>query len=85
MIIPHSALSPLTLQSLIEEFVTRDGTDYGETEVPLDSRVAQIRRQIEHDEVLIWFDPDTESCTLLAREQLPADFLAAEMQHSDGL
>jgi uncharacterized protein YheU (UPF0270 family) len=85
MIIPHSQLSPVTLQLLIEEFVTRDGTDYGATEVPLDTRVAQVMRQIERREVLICFDPDTESCTLLAREQLPADFLAAEMQHSDGL
>ncbi|MDH5185281.1 MAG: YheU family protein [Gammaproteobacteria bacterium] len=29
MIIPHTNLSPEALQDLLEEIVTRDGTDYG--------------------------------------------------------
>lgn len=70
MIIPHSKVNPLTLQSLIEEFVTRDGTDYGETEVPMAQRVAMVQQQLEHGDVVIWFDPDSETCTLLPKSQL---------------
>lgn len=72
MIIPYSEIKPFTLQSLIEEFVTRDGTDYGEMEIPLTSRVAAVRQQLKRGEVVIWFNPDTESCTLLTRKQLDA-------------
>ena len=70
MIIPHEKLEPVTLQSLIEEYVSRDGTDYGEIEVSLDERVAGVLQQLKRREVVIWFDPETESCTLLTREQL---------------
>ncbi len=39
MLIPHRELSPEALQGLIEEFVTRDGTDYGESEAALATKV----------------------------------------------
>ncbi|MBW2654812.1 MAG: YheU family protein [Deltaproteobacteria bacterium] len=31
--IPYNQLSPEALQGVIEEFVTRDGTDYGEVRI----------------------------------------------------
>ena len=42
--IPYEKLEPETLQALIEEFVSRDGTDYGRTEVPFEQKVAQVKR-----------------------------------------
>ena len=69
MIVDHHALRPDTLRRLIEEFVTRDGTEYGETETSLDSRAAQVTAQLERREVVIVFDPGTESVTIvLARD-----------------
>ena len=47
LIIPYDKVSPEALQGLIEEFATRDGTDYGAREVSLRSKVAQVRRQLE--------------------------------------
>lgn len=67
MRIPHDQLNPDTLQSLIEEYASRDGTDYGAEEVSLSTRVMQLRRQLERGEVIIWFDPESETCTLLNR------------------
>ncbi len=67
MIIPHDQLSPDTLRGLIEEFITRDGTDYGEHEVTLDQKVQQIQRQIARGDIVIVFDPATESVSLLTR------------------
>ncbi len=40
--IPYVQLSPEALHGVIEEFVTRDGTDYGEFEVPLDTKISQV-------------------------------------------
>lgn len=67
MIIPHNQLSPDTLRGLIEEFITRDGTDYGEHEVTLDQKMQQIQRQMARGDIVIVFDPATESVSLLTR------------------
>ncbi len=58
------------LEGLIEEFVTREGTDYGAEETTLDERKSALRRKLERKEVLIVFDPATETCNLIAREDL---------------
>ena len=69
MIIPHDQLSPDALQGLIEEFITRDGTDYGEHEIPLTQKVEQVRRQLLRGDVVIVFDVATESISLLTRQE----------------
>ena len=66
--IPHKDISPDTLRNLIEEFVTRDGTDYGENEVLLEHRFAQIVHKLESDDLLIVFDETSETCELISAE-----------------
>jgi uncharacterized protein YheU (UPF0270 family) len=56
MLIPHRQLSTDALQSLIEDVVTRDGTDYGETETPLAVKVAQVKTQLDKGVWVIVFD-----------------------------
>ena len=67
--IPYTRLKPDTLQAVIEEFILREGTDYGTHEVTLDDKRAQVRHQLDKGEVLITFDPRTENCTLMTRQQ----------------
>jgi uncharacterized protein YheU (UPF0270 family) len=62
--IPHSALSPEALRGVIESFVLREGTDYGEHEFSLEQKVAQITAQLARREVCVLFDPLTESVTI---------------------
>lgn len=66
--VPHTALSPDALRGLIEEFVTRDGTDYGLHEKSLDERVADVLRQLERGDVRILFDPDSGTANLAVRD-----------------
>jgi uncharacterized protein YheU (UPF0270 family) len=73
MIVPHTQLDPGTLQNLLEEYATRDGTDYGEREVSLDDKVSSLRRQLVSGEVVIWFEPGEESINLVLAEDLPKD------------
>lgn len=75
MLIPHQQLSAETLQGLIEDFVTRDGTDYGEIEIALSVKVAQIKRQLDQGESVIFFDDQDESVTILPKERLPPDLI----------
>lgn len=62
--IPYDQLSPGTLEGVVEEFVTRDGTDYGESEVPLDTKISQVINQLQTGKVVIVFDPESESCNI---------------------
>ena len=72
MIIPHEQLSPDALRGLIEEFITRDGTDYGEQEISLAQKVQQVERQMARGDVVIIFDAATESVSLLTRRDAEA-------------
>ncbi|MBC7387319.1 MAG: YheU family protein [Cryobacterium sp.] len=64
MFISHRELSPETLQALIEEFVSREGTDYGAKELEFGTKVSQVRRLLESGKITIVFDAETESCDL---------------------
>ena len=63
--IPYEQMSPEALHGVIEEFVTRDGTDYGEVEVPLETKIAQVLAQLKSGKAVILFDQETETCTVL--------------------
>lgn len=55
MIIPWQDLTPEALENLIESFVLREGTDYGEQERSLERKVEDVRRQLKNGEaVLVW-------------------------------
>lgn len=69
MQVPWQDIPSDTLTNLIEEFVTRDGTDYGETEMQLSTRVEQVRRQLRAGDAVIWFDEPTETISVLSRQQ----------------
>jgi uncharacterized protein YheU (UPF0270 family) len=73
MRIPHTALAEDTLRNLIEEFVTREGTDYGERLFSLADKVVHVRRQLDKGSVVIVFDPHTESCHIMPIETATAN------------
>jgi uncharacterized protein YheU (UPF0270 family) len=62
--IPWSELSAGALRSLIEEFVSRDGTDYGTREVDHEDKVEQVARALREGRVRIVFDETTETCDI---------------------
>ena len=64
--VPPSALSPEALIGVVDEFVTREGTDYGEREYTLLEKRAQLMRLLERGEVILVYDPKSGSTTLLS-------------------
>ncbi len=66
--IPPERLAPETLEQLIEAFIVREGTDYGQHELGLAEKVARLRRQIHQGSVVITYDPETESCNLMTAQ-----------------
>ncbi|HIF9117550.1 TPA: YheU family protein [Photobacterium damselae] len=70
MIIPWQQIDSETLTNLIEHFVLREGTDYGEQELSLADKVAHVRLQLEHGEAVIVFSELHETVDIKLRSQL---------------
>ncbi|MET1078283.1 MAG: YheU family protein [Pseudomonas sp.] len=74
MLIPPDLLQAETLTGLIEEFVTREGTDNGD-ETPLDTRVLRVRRALDKGEAVIVFEPESQQCQLMLKRDVPKEWL----------
>lgn len=70
MIIPWQDIAPETLENLIREFVLREGTDYGSVEISLQSKIDQVKSQLEKGEAVIVFSELHETVDI----QLKAKF-----------
>jgi hypothetical protein len=62
--VTYSELPADLLNAVIESFVLREGTDYGEKELSLEEKVERVIRQLKRGEAKIVFDPATESVTI---------------------
>lgn len=66
MIIPYQSLPQETLRALIEDFITREGTDYGEEEINLQVKVDQVQQLLLRGDVSIVFDAASESTSIVS-------------------
>jgi hypothetical protein len=67
-IIPVNRLSPEALQGVIEEFISREGTDYGEIEASPETSFRQVKYRLEKGSAVLVFDDETETTNIF-----PAD------------
>ena len=65
--IPYARVAADILRRVAEEFVTRDGTDYGAAEKALDEKVADVRRQLECGEAAIVYDAESQTINIVPR------------------
>ncbi|MCJ7539627.1 MAG: YheU family protein [Desulfobacterales bacterium] len=70
MIIPYYKLSPEALQGLIEEFVTRDGTDTGYEKKSFENDVAMVKRQLKRGDAVIVYDQNTQTSNIVLKDHL---------------
>jgi uncharacterized protein YheU (UPF0270 family) len=64
-------LSPEALRGLVEEFVTRDGTDYGAVECSVEAKIAEVIAQLASGEARLVFDPETGTANIAVTRDLP--------------
>ena len=76
-------LSPEALRGLVEEFVTRDGTDYGDVERSVEDKVEQVLAQLASGEARIVFDPEEETASIVTSRELRAHQPAPSSPGSD--
>nr|WP_193568936.1 MULTISPECIES: YheU family protein [Serratia] len=72
VIIPWQDIEQETLNSLIESFVLREGTDYGEHERSLEQKVDDVRRQLKSGEVVLVWSELHETVNIMPRGQIRA-------------
>lgn len=70
MVIPPEKLSPEALRGLIEEFVTRPGTDTGYTRGSLEENVETVLRQLQKGTACIVFDEKTQTANIVPVESV---------------
>ena len=63
--VPVSRIPADVLRGIIEEFVSREGTDYGESEFSLDEKIESVRSLLLRGKAKVLYDEETESCAIV--------------------
>jgi uncharacterized protein len=64
--IPMEALSAAALDGVIDDYVMREGTDYGHRDFDLEQKRDAVRRQLRSGHAVITYDSITQTTTILA-------------------
>jgi uncharacterized protein YheU (UPF0270 family) len=67
-IIPVEKLSAETLQGVNEEFISRGGTDYGEFEAAMETKVRQVKQKLENGLAVLIYDDETETTNIFRHD-----------------
>jgi uncharacterized protein len=67
MLIPSALLSPAALRAVVEEFVTRDGTDHSLVE----RRIETVMRQLAAGRLELHFDDKAGTCNIVPATEKP--------------
>lgn len=69
MIIPWQDLEKSTLNNILDSFILREGTDYGERELTLDEKRDRLLAQLKADKVVIVWSELHESLDIKDKRQ----------------
>ena len=81
--IPPRELSDASFEAVLEEFITREGTDYGAVELSLQAKIAQLKQQVLDGKAVIVFDPKLSSTHIASAESWEASQQAHEVGYED--
>jgi uncharacterized protein len=72
VVVPYTALAADTLRAVLESYVLREGTEYGERDFTLAEKVAHVMRQLERGEARIIFEPISQSIAIVPAAHAPS-------------
>jgi len=67
-------LSDTALKGVIDEFISREGTDYGHKDYSLEAKRRAVMVQIESGSAIVCFDPDSETTSIVDSALFKKDF-----------
>ncbi|MDT8444311.1 MAG: YheU family protein [Desulfuromonadales bacterium] len=63
--VPYERINPETLRNMIQEFVTRDGADWGDAGCSLDDKYQQVLQQLRTRRVKVVFDLTAQTANIV--------------------
>ena len=72
MIVPWQQINSDTLNHLLEEYASRDGTDYGAYEISLADKVSQLQTQLQKKHIVVVYSELHESVNIMPADQFQA-------------
>jgi hypothetical protein len=73
MIIPYDQLSQEALLGVLDEFILREGTDYGLQEVPHHKKQERLLLQLKEGNVVVVFEPEDQTITLKDKKEVQGE------------
>lgn len=71
-VIPYDSLQPETLMAILEDIVSRDGTDYGDYELSSQQKCQQALAALKSEQAILLFDTESETIKMLPKSELDA-------------
>ena len=68
--IDYQFLSDIALDNLLTEIVSRAGTDYGEVEIPLETKKQQLKHRLQTGKAEIIYDSTMDFFDIISREKI---------------
>ena len=62
--IPYQDINPETLRNMIEEFVSRDGSYWGDAGGSLETKIEQVLRQFKAKKIKVVFDLTSQTANI---------------------
>ncbi|OKY27585.1 YheU family protein [Thalassotalea sp. PP2-459] len=69
MIIPLDAIDSDTLNNIIEAFILREGTDYGEQEASMLEKIAMVKMQLQQGRAVLVYSELHQNVNILPAKQ----------------
>ncbi|MBD5769865.1 YheU family protein [Marinomonas colpomeniae] len=69
-LIPYDSLSPETLETILDDIVSRDGTDYGEYDLSVAQKRQQALKALGKREAVLLFDTESETIKMIPKDTL---------------
>ena len=67
-IIPVEKLSAEALDGIIKEFISRNGTDYGEFEAAMETKVRQVKQKLGNGLAVLLYDDEMETTNIFRHD-----------------
>ena len=68
--VPYGELPAATLRAVVEDFCTRDGTDYSDSEMSLEQKIALLMGQLERGEAHLVFEANSQTLGIVTERTL---------------
>jgi uncharacterized protein YheU (UPF0270 family) len=69
-LIPYDSLAPDTLETILDDIVSRDGTDYGDYELSSAQKREQALLSLKKGEAVLLFDTESETIKMVPKDAL---------------